>query len=115
MPAKRCFLPLSILFAVFCSCLALSSPGVRAASRAPVSSEGAPAGMALWKTYPEGGGYFQQRQDAPIIVIPGPPRLPVPAAPEGAVGQHGRIPRQKVVPSFIPNEAMETGAFSGGL
>ncbi|WP_018291322.1 hypothetical protein [Verrucomicrobium sp. 3C] len=116
MRAKLRFLPLPILFAVFCLSIPLSSWGARAASRTRPPSEGAPAGMVLWKTFPGGGGYFQQRPDAPIIVIPAPPRLPAPSAPEGAAAaQHGRIPQERIVPSFIPDEAMETGAFSGGL
>ncbi|WP_142659111.1 hypothetical protein [Methylacidimicrobium tartarophylax] len=116
MPAKRRFLPLPILFGVFCLCLPLSSSSARATNRTHAPSERAPAGMVLWKTFPEGGGYFQQRPDAPIIVIPAPPRLPVPSAREGAAAvQHGRIPQERIVPSFIPDKAMETGAFSGGL
>lgn len=92
---------LCLLMAVFWTSLTLFSAGA--------------AEPGLWKTFPEGGGYFQQRPDAPIIVIPSPPRLPALAVPEGTAGQHGRISHPKVVPSFIPNEAMETGAFSGGL
>lgn len=113
MPAARRISSLCLLSAVFFLGLTLSSAG--AAGRGGPSSGDSSTEASLWKTFPDGGGYFQQRPDAPIIVIPSPPRLPALAAPEGAAGQHGRTPQKKVVPSFIPNEAMETGAFSGGL
>lgn len=116
MPAKRHFLSLCILFAAFCFWVDSSSAGTGRGSHARSSSEGVSAGNGLWKTFPEGGGYFQQRSDAPVIVIPTPPRLPAPGVLEGAAtGQHGRIPQERVVPSFIPDEAVATGAFSGGL
>lgn len=116
MLAERRFRPFPILFAVFCFSLSPSFSNAHAASRPEVLSGDAPPGVVLWKRFPEGGGYFQQRADAPIIVIPAPPRLPVPSALEGGMrAAHGRIPQQKIVPSFLPDEAVEVGAFSGGL
>ncbi|MGD9895607.1 MAG: hypothetical protein AB7T14_00800 [Candidatus Methylacidiphilaceae bacterium] len=92
------------------------SAGAREVDYVQSSVKDSGAGVELWKTFPDGGGYFQQRQDAPIILIPSPPWLPSPSSPEEeSRTRHGRRAKQKVVPSFIPNEAMETGAFSGGL
>ncbi|VVM05743.1 hypothetical protein MAMC_00758 [Methylacidimicrobium cyclopophantes] len=105
-----------LVFAVWFFSIAL---GAATASETKVLERSPDSGAAqksLWRTFPGGGGYFQQRSDGPVIVIPTPPSLPAPGAFEGArAGQHGKISQERVVPSFIPDEAMETGAFSGGL
>ncbi|MDD4932167.1 MAG: hypothetical protein PHO89_01705 [Methylacidiphilaceae bacterium] len=115
MPAKGRFLILGIFLAVFTLWVDLSTAGAGEAGHARSSNGGSSAERGLWRTFPGGGGYFQQRPDGPIIRIPSPPRLPALAVPGKGAGQQGRIPQERVVPSFIPNEAMETGAFSGGL